>query len=164
MPPRKRSVVTLTTAERRAKLIELRALGKTWQQCADQLGYSSRGHACADYGAAIDEVKDRMALSLDQYRTVQLENYLAVREVACRVMNTLHPFVQGGKIVTTGGSGPDDPERPLYDDGPTLAAIDRISKIDGQIAALLGLNAPTRVEAEGSLTVTVVGVDPAELT
>lgn len=161
MTPRKRNAIVLSVTERRTELIQMRALGHTWQQCADKLGYASRGAACTDYGDAINEAKERLALTLDQYREAQLQNYLAVREVACRVMNTPHYLVQSGKIVTTYSDGK---EHPLYDDGPTLAAIDRISKIDGQIAALLGLNAPTRVEAEGSLTVTVVGVDPSELT
>lgn len=160
-----RKVIAMETTERRAKLIELRAKGHTWQACADQLGYSSRSHACVDYGRALDQVKAELTLNIEQYRQAQYENLQALRTVACEIMERDHLIVQGGKIVRH--DNPDDPEAlgpPILDDGPRLAAIDRIAKIDAQIAALLGLNAPTKVEAEGKLTVEVVGVDPGALT
>jgi hypothetical protein len=171
MTTRKR-LSDLQTAERRAKLMALVIDGRySWEQIADKLGYASRGAACTDYKRAWEDRLNEATLTTDEFRRQHLANLMETRRVAVEVMRRDHVHVSAGKIVREElgvHAGPDGPEyelgAPLMDDGPTLAAIDRVAKIDAQIAQLLGLNAPTRVEAEGSLTVTVVGVDPAELT
>lgn len=160
----RRKLSDLELAERRDKLVTMRSQGHSWDHIAATLGYSDKGAACKDLARALDQRNEQLALTLDQYRRQQLDNLIELRDTAAEVMRRRHLLVQSGKVVRN-----DDPRAgelgdPLYDDGPTLAAIDRIAKIDAQIAALLGLNAPTKVEAEGKLTVEVVGVDPGALT
>lgn len=161
----RRKLSDLELAERRDKLVTMRSQGHRWDHIAATLGYSDKGAACKDLARALDQRKEQLALTLDQYRQQQLDNLIELRDTAAEVMRRRHLLVQSGKVVHVADpNDPDAPGDPLYDDGPTLAAIDRIAKIDAQIAALLGLNAPTRVEAEGKLTVEVVGVDPGALT
>lgn len=156
------------TAQRRRELADLVRDGRyTWEQIAERLEYSSPGAACTDYKRATEARRKELAQTLDDYRAAQLEGLQEIRRVAVEVMRRDHVHVSGGKIVRTelgvsaGADGEVEYELgdPLMDDGPTLAAIDRIAKIDAQIAQLLGLNAPTRVEAEGELRVVVEGVD-----
>lgn len=143
------------TEARRAKLAEMVRDGRyTWEQIADTLGYASRGHACTDYKIIRDRRRKETAQTLDEHRAEQLAGLEEIRRVAVEVMRRDHVHVSGGGIVLD-----TDDMTPLKDDGPTLAAIDRIAKIDAQIAQLLGLNAPTRIEAEGELKVIVEGVD-----
>lgn len=152
--------------ERRARLIELVRDGRhTWEHIADQCGYGSRGAACQDYHRILKARQAEIAAGLDDQRAAHLDGLMEIRRVAVEVMRREHPFVQGGKVVHAGATE-DDPGTPLYDDGPALAAIDRIAKIDAQIAQLLGLNAPTRVEADGQLVIRVesgAGEDPINL-
>jgi hypothetical protein len=152
------------TATRRAKLVNLVRDGRyTWEQIAEQLDYSDAGAACKDYSRILKARQEELAQTLDDQRAAQLEGLMEIRRVAVEVMRRPHPFIQGGRIVRDGNTD-DEPGDPLYDDGPSLAAIDRIAKIDAQIAQLLGLNAPTRVESDGQLTVIVEGVDLEGLT
>lgn len=160
-------------AERRTRLVELVRHGTyTWQQIADQAGYTTRGAACQDYHRILKARQEEITATLDDIRAAHLEGLMEIRRTAVEVMRRDHVHVSGGKVVreVTGVHPGDDgqPEfelgDPLMDDGPTLAAIDRIAKIDAQIAALLGLNAPTRVEADGELKVIVEGVDLDGLT
>lgn len=169
--PRKR-LNGADTAERRTKLANLVRDGRyTWEQIAEQLDYASPGAACTDYKRIRQAREKELASTLDEHRAAQLEGLQEIRRVAVEVMRRDHVHVSGGKIVRTdlGVSAGADGEPvyelgdPLMDDGPTLAAIDRIAKIDAQIASLLGLNAPTRIEADGELKVIVEGIDVADL-
>lgn len=149
------------TALRRTALINLVRDGRhTWEHIAQQLGYSDRSAACKDYNRILKARQAEVAASLDEIRTAHLEGLQELRRVAVEVMRREHPLVQGGRIVR---DTDDDDGQALYDDGPTLAAIDRIAKIDNQIADLLGLKAPVRVESDGSLTVKVVGMTDEDM-
>ena len=158
-------------AQRRNKLVELKRDGRyTWQQIADECGYSSKGAACQDYHRMLKALQEETAAGLDDIRRAHLDGLMEIRRVAVEVMRRDHVQVAAGKIVRTElgvSAGEDGPVYelgdPLMDDGPTLAAIDRIAKIDAQIAQLLGLNAPTRIESDGELRVVVEGVDVDEL-
>ena len=115
-------------------------------------------------------LQEETAAGLDDIRRAHLDGLMEIRRVAVEVMRRDHVQVAAGKIVRTElgvSAGEDGPVYelgdPLMDDGPTLAAIDRIAKIDAQIAQLLGLNAPTRIESDGELRVVVEGVDVDEL-
>jgi hypothetical protein len=156
------------TATRRAQLLDLVRDGRyTWDQIADQLDYASPGAACTDYKRIVEARREELAQSLDDMRAAQLEGLQELRRVAVEVMRRDHVHVSGGKVVRqelgveAGADGEPVYELgdPLMDDGPTLAAIDRIAKIDAQIAQLLGLNAPARVEAEGQVRVVIEGID-----
>lgn len=161
----------LDRTERRNKLVELKRDGRyTWQQIADQAGYSSRGAACQDYHRILKAIQDETNAGLDDIRREHLAGLIEIRRVAVEVMRRDHVHMSGGKVtrevigVHAGDDGPVyELGDPVLDDGPALAAIDRIAKVDAQIAQLLGLNAPTRIEADGELRVVVEGVDVDEL-
>lgn len=143
------------TAARRTQLAELVRDGRyTWEQIAEQLDYASPGAAATDYKRIVEIRRKELAQTLDEQRAAQLEGLQEIRRVAVEVMRRDHLAVSGGNVII-------DPRNDdvLKDDGPRLAAIDRIAKIDAQIAALLGLNAPTRVEENGELKIIVEGVD-----
>ena len=170
-PPRRGRLTEADTLQRRQQLLDLVRDGRyTWEQIANKLGYASRGAACADYGRIVEARRNELVQTLDEQRATQLEGLQEIRRVAVEVMRRDHVHVSGGKIVRTElgvSAGEDGPVYelgdPLLDDGPTLAAIDRIAKIDAQIAQLLGLNAPTRIESDGELRVVVEGVNVDEL-
>lgn len=133
---------TLSNAQRDAEAARLRARGLTFQQIADQLGYSDRSAARMGWKRVIDGVviearEDVLKLELDKLDRMERE--------AIEIMETFHFVVSDGRIVFTGDK--DDPNRtPLHDDGPRLAAIDRWLKVSQHRAKLMGVYAPTRSE------------------
>jgi hypothetical protein len=60
------------------------------------------------------------------------------------VLEANHITVSQGRVVCV--AGPDGDEVPVPDDAPVLNAIDRIVKIDQEIAKIYGAYAPTRHE------------------
>ena len=88
--------------------------------------------------------------------TLELERLDAMQLEAIEVLRTEHVLVSGGEIVstfvrdehgnvlfdqTTGKPA----TAPIRDDGPRLAAIDRLLKIQERRSRLLGLDKPTKV-------------------
>lgn len=82
-------------------------------------------------------------------RVMELEKLDTAEQKVWEVLSRPHVMVNGGKIVT------DAEGDPLMDDGPTLAAVDRLLKIAERRSKFEGLDAPTRVDAQ----VTHVQVD-----
>ncbi len=64
-------------AERRAKALELRAAGATYQIIARNLDYSSRGHAHRDIQIALDEIVKKPAEELLGEELNRLEKLLS---------------------------------------------------------------------------------------
>jgi hypothetical protein len=141
-------------AERRTKLIQLRSQKRSWDDIARELGYNSGAAACQDLKRTLEQRREQLALTADEYRQEELEHLEMLARKAIEVMEREH-----FKWIGSGDEGSSE-----RDDGPVLAAIESLRRLSERRSRLLGLDAPTRVEAEGSLTVTVVGVDPAELT
>jgi hypothetical protein len=73
-------------------------------------------------------------------RSLELARLDALQGRTWAVMEREHVTVSHGKIIR-GEDG-----KPLRDDGPLLAAVDRLLKIAERRARLLGLDAPTRTE------------------
>jgi AraC-like DNA-binding protein len=145
----------IETAERDAQAARLAQQRHTYQQIADELGYSSKGDAwravqrCRQ--AAIQQAGEELLASeaahLDQL-------YVEALEVLARD----HMVVSHGQIVR----GPDG--EPLLDDGPKLAAIDRLVKVRESYRKLFGVDTAQKVNLSGGVRYEIVGVDPSDLT
>ena len=129
-----RFVRTLTTAERDAEAARLRTRGYSYQQIADELGWVSRGDA---YRAVQRVLADTVKEAGDEVRAIELARLDGLHVAAMDVLEREHVTVSNGRIVVLG-------DAPLPDDGPVLAAIDRLLKIQERRAKLLGLDAPTK--------------------
>lgn len=144
------------TAERRAKLIQERLKGRLFEDIWEELGYASRTAATRDFGRAFEQRITEQRTSVEVYREVELTRLDQLTLEAINVLRTRHfAITPSGKV----GRHPDTNEV-LVDDGPTLAAIDRLLKIQDRRAKLLGLNAPQKVEV---LTIDAIDARIAEL-
>jgi hypothetical protein len=127
------------TAARYAQAAALRAQGRTFQQIADELGWANKGEAWRAVQAAREAVLHGPAEKLIRTEAAQLDElYVEALDVLTRE----HVMVSHGRIVYG-----DDGE-PLLDDGPKLAAIDRLVKVRESYRKLLGLDAPSRVSVD----------------
>lgn len=129
------------TAERDAQACRLRVSGCTYQQIADRLGYPHRDLARRAVERALLEIIREPA---EQLRQLELERLDEMARIAWSVLYTKHLHVSAsGKVARHPDTG-----EVLIDHEPTFAAMDRLLKIGERRAKLLGLDAPTRIEAE----------------
>lgn len=129
---------SIETAERDAQAARLRARGLGYKQIAEQLGYEDHTGA---YKAVQRALKEIVAEPAEELRALELERLDDMYRRAQAVLERRHVTVSQGRVVRL-----DD--EPLEDDGPVLAALDRLLKIQERRARLLGLDAPTQVQAE----------------
>lgn len=128
---------TVRGAQRDAEAATMRARGATYQQIADALGYADRRTA---YRAVEKVLTETVTEPSEELRSLELARLDAILAKAWSVMEAEHVTVSHGKIIR-GADG-----QPLRDDGPVLAAIDRILKVSERRARLVGLDAPNRTE------------------
>ncbi|MEV6313375.1 hypothetical protein AB0M10_32900 [Streptomyces sp. NPDC051840] len=126
---------TLDDAQRDAEAARLRARGHTYQQIADELGWANRGDA---HHAVQRALQATVREAGDEVRAIELDRLDTLYRAALAVLEREHYTVSNGRVVSLDGAGP------LPDDGPVLAAIDRLLKIQERRAKLLGLDAPTK--------------------
>lgn len=147
-----RYLATLSTAERRAMAAGLRSRGMTYRQIAAAMQI--------DVKNAFGYVKDAMAAVVRESAEAAIEFELdrldQAHQKALAVLERSHVTVSNGQIVRLDGE-------PLEDDGPVLAAIDRIVKISESRRKLLGLDQPAKTQVSGGVTYELVGIDPEEL-
>ncbi|MER6191786.1 hypothetical protein [Streptomyces cyaneofuscatus] len=127
-------VRSLTTAERDARAAELRSKGWTYPRIAAELGFNHRADA---YNAVKRVLKETVREAGEDVRALELERLDRLEAAANEVLEREHVTVSNGRVVSLN-------ETPLPDDGPVLAAIDRLLKIQERRARLLGLDAPTK--------------------
>jgi hypothetical protein len=118
------------------------------------------------------EMVDGMAEFVAKQRVAAIEKLDAAEAKIWEVIERRHLLVNAGQVVTVPRIDPEtgdmvvtaegaDVVTALEDDGPTLAAVNgALDKIWRRRAALLGLDAPTKVETTGTYEYTVNGVDP----
>jgi len=156
-----RFVSSIESAARDFEAAGMRVTGRSLQQIADELGYASRGHAHDGIMRAFaalptDEAADARRLDLER-----IDRLIAK---AWDVMERAHVAYSNGQVVRrrTGEYETDDEgfERlddkgnriPLYeevlDDGPLLAAIDRIERLISRREHIIGYAAPARSRIE----------------
>ncbi|MFE2311661.1 hypothetical protein ACFXC8_00420 [Streptomyces sp. NPDC059441] len=134
-----RFVRTPAGAARDAKAAQLRADGWTLTAIAEELGYYDRSTARRAILGALREVVRGPAENLVATEAARLD---ALYEEALEVLLRDHVTVSHGKVIK------DDDGNPLIDDGPKLAAIDRLVKVRESYRKLLGLDAPSRVSVD----------------
>jgi hypothetical protein len=128
------------TAKRRNAAIAMRLAGATYDQIADDLGYASRSAAFVDITRALEINLAEQRRTTDLFRQEELQRLDALWARAWMVLERHHVTVSHGRIVCG------DDGDPLLDDGPVLAAIDRLLKIQERRSKFLGLDAPTKHE------------------
>lgn len=134
------------TAIRDAEAARLRVRGLTYRQIADELGMAGPGKA---HEAVQRVLKETVQEAADDLRLVELERLDQMYQAALKVLETEHYAVSHGKVIYLEEGGP-----PLADDGPILAAMDRLLKIQERRAKLLGLDAPTKANVTVSDAIT----------
>lgn len=117
----------LAIETRRSKVLELQIAGKSYRQIAEELDVSL-GTVASDMKALVERAKSENDERVERERMLSLaRNGRAL-----------------GKVL------------PLLDDDETIKdAVDALDKLEKRRAALLGLDAPTKVSAE----VSTVGLD-----
>ena len=115
----------------------LRAEGWRYHRIAAEMGYDTEGGA---YKAVQRGLKRAIAEPMAEARHLQLAALDELARTAWEVLHRDHVVVSAGKVVELNGE-------PLRDDGPVLAAIDRLLRIGERQAKLLGIDAP----AEGKV-------------
>lgn len=129
-------------AQRRAEAVDMRIAGASFKAIAEKLGYKTASAACQDIGRALEQAVAEQTRSVEAYREEELQRLDALLSEAWAILKRDHLTVSHGRVVYDDTTG-----KPILDDGPTLAAIDRILKIQERRSKYLGLDAPTKVEA-----------------
>ena len=160
-----RKTATVTNAARVEKLREawqLRVDGWT----VDQIARHFRVAQSTASRWLAEAYERRTAQPAAALKAVELDKLDQAERAALQVLRTQHVLVSGGKVVHHMTVDPDTFEPILgdqiTDDGPVLQALDRLLKIAQRRAALLGLDAPTKVDTTGEVSIRheVVGADP----
>ncbi|WP_181788189.1 hypothetical protein [Streptomyces phytophilus] len=149
-----RFIRTPENARQDARAAELRAEGLSYQQIADELDLGNKGSAHRAVRRALRDIAEKPAQAV---RDLELRRLDAMYEAVMEVLERRHVTVSHGKVIV------DDGGEPLLDDSPVLQAVDRLLKIQARRAALLGLDAETKVNLSGGVTYEIVAVDPEAL-
>lgn len=156
-------------ADRKAnEAIQAKMLGNTWQQVADMLGYWTTGEGAL---MAVKRFRQRQIEEgregLEVLRQQAAERLDFLRRHAYGVMMTPHQmYYQGGPVFDQQG-------RPVLDDAPRLAAVEKALKIEAEWNKLFGVYASEKLEValkrrdelEASIVVDAIlaGFDAADL-
>lgn len=128
------------TAERDAAAAQLRVEGRTYQQIADELKLSDKGHAHQCVSRALLAIVREPA---EQLRTLELARLDEAMIVVREIMHTRHHAHSGGRLVTYVDE--QDKHVVLEDNAPRLAAVGKLMDIMNRRAKLLGLDAVVKV-------------------
>jgi len=143
----------------RARIVELRDEGLTFREIAAEVNrdvHTTWNH----YQKAMRDIPAPMvaahAEQVANRREEQLRRIDMEREAVLEVLAARHVTVSNGKVMY-------EEDRPILDDAPVLAAVDRLIKLDDQEAKLLGLNAKSEVNVSGGVKYEIVGVPVEDL-
>jgi hypothetical protein len=135
------------TALLRQRIVELRDEGRSFRQICTEVDRSL--HVVWDHyqaamrqvpAAAVEEHQKKVASRLDeQLRRIDME-----REVLMEILAKRHVTISNGHVVSEIVGEDEETGKPIYgepfeDDAPTMAAVDRLGKLDDQEAKLLGM-------------------------
>lgn len=138
-----------SSAEIRSRIVELRNQDWTFREIADHPDVNLdvanvwRHYQAAMRlipAAAVEEHQAKVATRLDE----QLRRIDMAREIAMDILAKRHVHISNGHVVSEITGQDEETGRPIYgdpyeDDAPTMAAIDRLQKLDDQEAKLLGM-------------------------
>ncbi len=130
---------TPETAKRDARAAELRAQGWTFQQIADELGYSDKATARLAVQRALRDIVATPGKALVELEVTRLES---LYDEVLNIFQRDHLLVSHGHVVH------DDDGQPIIDDEMKLKAFDRLLRGRESFRKLLGLDAPNRVSVE----------------
>lgn len=144
----------IDTAERDAEAARLRTRSWTYQQIAAELGMSQS----AAHAAVKRVLQETVQEPAEDLRKLELDRLDDMAQVVTKVLEKHHITVSNGKVVYLG-------DKPLEDNAPILAAVDRLLKIQERRAKLLGLDIPVKQEVNvgGGVEYRIVGIDPNAL-
>lgn len=128
-----RFVASPDTAERDAEACRLRSRGMSYPAIAKQLGYADPSGASKAVSRALRVTRQDAA---EEVRTMELSRLDDLYERMLAIVERSHPTVSVGKVLD------------VEDDGPRMAAVDRLLRIQERRARLLGLDAPQRISVD----------------
>lgn len=131
--PDGRFVSDEATALRDAEACRLRGRGMGYLKIAEQLGYADASGAHRAVQRGLQSIRQESA---EELRRIELERLDDMYERTLAVLERTHPAVSAGKVLD------------VEDDGPRLAAVDRLLRIQERRARLLGLDAPQRLSVD----------------
>lgn len=134
-----RYVRTPETAARDARAAELWGQGYTYREICAELDIKSSSNAYYAVRRALNSITKPAAEDARQRRAAELDH---LAEEARAILARQHVTVSHGRIIL------DDDGQPLLDDGPKLAAIDRLLRINESQRKLNGEDAPTRISID----------------
>jgi hypothetical protein len=121
---------------RDAEVLAYRARGWTYSRIANEMGYSDKsGARKACERALAADIRE----TTDEAKAILLTDLNAAKQAAWAVLEANHITISNGHVIRLDGA-------PVPDDAPVLAAIDRIVRIDQEIAKILGVYAPAKHE------------------
>lgn len=149
-PPNHQPSHRAHVARRRARAVELKNRGLSWQQVAEQMapdypeyldgdGAPSAATACMDVSRALKQANKELALGLEEYREAARMRLDGLRRQVYAVLARPHYVLHAGQIVR------DDDGQPLRDDGVVLACIDRLQRIEERQAKVDGTDASEKL-------------------
>jgi hypothetical protein len=144
---------TLEGAERDAQAVRMRTAGHSLQQISDYLEYGGTSNVHRAIKRVLAETVQEPA---EELRQMELDRLDALAQRVWAVLEAQHVTVSNGRIVYLGSE-------PLADDAPVLNAVDRLVKISESRRKLLGLDAPAKVQSEGTVRYSIDGVNPEDL-
>ncbi len=111
----------------------------SYQQIADAVGYNNKSDAWRAIQRCREAVYREAGAELIAAEAQQLDDLFVA---ALEVLERDHITVSHGHIVK------DDDGQPILDDGPKLAAIDRLLRVRESYRKLFGVDAPSRVSVD----------------
>jgi len=162
--PNQTAAARAARAERRARACELSVAGWSYEKIYREsgLGYGSRQTVFRDVKAALLQKSREQDASAEIKRARELALLDEALVVAHRIMNAEHLAHSNGRLIKRELEDGTDVE--VIDNGPNLAAADRLIKISESRRKLLGLDAPAKTEVTGDSTVTYkIEASPDEL-
>jgi hypothetical protein len=119
-----------------AKALSYRARGWTYHQIAAEMGYHDRSAARKAVERAIaSDVRE----SNEAAKAILLADLNAAKQEIWAVIKTAHVTISNGVAVRLDG-------QPVPDDDPIYRGVDRLIKIDQEIAKIYGAYAPVQHE------------------
>jgi hypothetical protein len=158
---------TLEGAERDAEACRMRTTGYGYREIAEWLNYGNAANARRAVERVLAETvagpaEDLRTLELERLDR-ELERLDVLEQRVWVVLNANHVTVSNGRIMYLG-------DTPLADNAPVLNAVDRLVKITESRTRisesrrkLLGLDAPAKVQSEGTVRYSIDGVNPEDL-
>lgn len=151
---RGRFAIAQETLQRDAAAFNMKSRGCTHNEIAIALGFTDGPHVAK---ALRRHLERAITPAVDEYRALMDHQLDEMHRAVLRVLETTHLKISDGRVVYYDDETSGQP-KPLLDDSPVLASVDRLLKIQDQRAKLYGLYAPTKVDVR-NVTVRVEGAE-----